>query len=134
MITSPICKEMGESAVEMLTAKILPDEFIRGYRGRLKVLNVLFPTVMKFMAALREQVHSRELFLPECPAAVTLAIAAGIPLQDLVRKHSLLPFHRTVPNKDFEVNHGDPARLDLIALFGTRVWRQTDAWFCVDCM
>jgi hypothetical protein len=95
MFTSPICKELGESTVEMLTAKILPDEFIRGYRGRLKILNVLFPTVMKFMVALREQVHSQELFLPECPQQLLLRLQLG-----LATKRNLASFalHRPIFN------------------------------------
>lgn len=86
------------------------------------------------MAALRNAVHPSGTPLAECPAAATLALAAGIPLQQFVRKHSLLPFHRTVSLKDCGVDHGDPSRLDLIDHFGTRVWRQSQAWFCPDCV
>jgi hypothetical protein len=72
--------------------------------------------------------------LSDCPAAATLALAAEIPLKEFVRKHSLLPFHRTVSLKDFDVEHGDPSRLYLIEHFGTRVWRQSMALICPECV
>lgn len=116
-----------------MTSNILEDEFSRGYRGRLRVLNQ-YPSVLKFMAALREAKHSLRTQLSECSAAATLALAAEIPLKEFVRKHSLLPFHRTVSLKDYDVDHGDPSRLCLIEHFGTRVWRQSMAMFCPECV
>lgn len=86
------------------------------------------------MAALRNEVHPPGMPLAECSAAATLALAAGIPLQLFVRNHSLLPFHRSVSLKDCDVDHGNPSRMDLIELFGTRVWRQSEARFCLDCV
>lgn len=117
----------------MLTTQIRLDEFTRGYQGRLRVLN-LFPSTLSLMAALRDAMHSPETPSAEYPAAVTLALAADMPLQQFVQNHSLLPFHRAVPKKDANVNHGDPSRLDLISLLGTRVWRRLDAKFCLDCV
>ncbi len=117
----------------MLIAQIFPDEFTRGYRGRLRVLNV-FPTTLKFMAALRKEVHPCETPLVEYPAAATLALAAGKPLQQFVVDHSLLPFHRAISLKDYDVEHGDPLRANFIEFFGTKVWRQSDAMFCLDCI
>lgn len=86
------------------------------------------------MAELREAVHSRESSPADFPAAATLALAAGMSLQEFVKKHSLLPFHRMVPYNDWDIYHGDPSRMDLINKIGTRVWRQSDAWFCEDCI
>lgn len=117
----------------LVTSNILEDEFSRGYRGRLRVLNQ-YPSVLKFMAALREAMHPPGTQLTECSAAATLSLAAEIPVRDFVRKHSLLPFHRTVSLKDYDVEHGDPSRLYLIDHFGTRVWRQSMAMFCPECV
>lgn len=86
------------------------------------------------MGDLRKAVHPPGEPSGKYPAAVTLALAAGIPLEQFVRKHSLLPFHRTVTPKDADVDHGDPFKLDLIEHFGTRVWRQSMAMFCPDCV
>lgn len=117
----------------MLTAEILDDEFSRGYRGRLRVLNQ-YSSVLKFMGDLRKTVHPLGTPSNECPAAATLALAADIPLEQFVRQHSLLPFHRIVTLKDADVDHGDPSRLELIEHYGTRVWRQSMAMFCPDCI
>lgn len=86
------------------------------------------------MAALREAMHPLGTPLSDCPAAATLALAAEIPLKEFVRNHSLLPFHRTVSLKDYDVDHGDPSKLYLIEHFGTRVWRQSMALFCPKCV
>ena len=86
------------------------------------------------MAALREAMHPPGTQLSNCPAAATLALAAEIPLKEFARKHSLLPFHRTVSLKDYDVDHGDPSVLYLIEHFGTRVWRQSMAMFCPECV
>ncbi len=86
------------------------------------------------MAALREAMHPTRIPLSECPAAATLALAAEIPLKEFARKHSLLPFHRTVSPKDYDVDHGDPTGLYLIEHFGMRVWRQSMAMFCPECV
>lgn len=86
------------------------------------------------MAALREAVHSPGTKLSDYPAAATLALAAEIPLKEFVRNHSLFPFHRTVSQKDYDVEHGDPSKLYLIEHFGTRVWRQSMALFCPECV
>ena len=67
------------------------------------------------MGDLRKTVHPLGTPSEKCPAAATLALAAGIPLEQFVRKHSLLPFHRTVALKDADVDHGDPSRLELVA-------------------
>lgn len=86
------------------------------------------------MVALREAMHPLGTQLSDCPAAATLALAAEIPLKEFVRKHSLLPFHRAVSLKDYDVDHGDPSGLYLIEHFGTRVWRQSMAMFCPECV
>ena len=117
----------------MLTASIRPGEFSCGYRGRLRVLNQ-FPSVNKIMAALRNELHPQCDSPAEYPAAATLALVAGIPVQQFVRNHSLLPFLRAIPNKDHDVVHGDPLRQDLIGLFGTRFWRRSKVFFCEECI
>lgn len=117
---------------QMLTTQIFPDEFTRGYRGRLRVLNQ-YKSTHKFMVALGNEMHPG-ISLSESPAAATLALTAGMPLQQFVRNHSLLPFHRAISMKDCDVEHGAPSRLNLIEFFGTKVWRQSDARFCLDCI
>lgn len=117
----------------MLRAQSHPDEFILGYRGRLRVLN-LFPTVANLMAALRDEVHPLGTPLRECPVAVTLALADGTSLQSFVRSHSLLPFHRAIDATDVCVAHGDPSRLVHVSRWGTRLWRRSAASFCRECV
>lgn len=117
---------------DMIVGRPHPDEFVRGYRGRLRVLNN-FPTIVKFMAALRRHVHPGGTPESECPAARTLALACSTPIQPFVRGHSLLPFHRAVAIRDADILHGDPTRFDLIDSFGTRVVR-SEARLCVDCL
>lgn len=115
----------------MQFAQILEREFSRGYRGRLRVLNQ-YSSVLKFMAGLRQEVHSSDT--SGIPDSVTLALAAGLPLEEFVQKFSLLPFHRAVSLKDADVRHGDPAKLNLIERCGTRVWRQHMALSCPQCI
>lgn len=112
---------------------ILEDEFTRGYRGRLRVLNQ-YPTANKFMQDLRKVLHSQDSSLAEPSATELLALVADVPIKQFVRHHSLLPFHRLVSLKDHDVAHGDPSRLDLVKHFGTRGWRQSIAMFCPQCV
>lgn len=112
---------------------ILEDEFTRGYRGRLRVLNQ-YSTANRLMQALRKVLHSQEASAVEQSATELLAFVADVPIQQFVRKHSLLPFHRLVSLKDHDVSHGDPSRLDLVKHFGTRGWRQSIAMFCPQCV
>ena len=117
----------------MITSQIHPDEFSRGYRGRLRITN-LFPSTKIFMAALREELHPPGTPLVECPEAAILALAAGIPLQQFVRSHSLLPLFRMAPPKHEGISHGDPSRMDIIERYGIRLWDLIDARFCKDCI
>lgn len=86
------------------------------------------------MGALRDEMHATGLPLVECSAVASLAFASGVSLDTFVRKHSLLPFHRTVSQTDTDVTHGDLSRLELIEHFGMRVWRQSMAMYCLDCV
>ena len=86
------------------------------------------------MAAMHEAMHPHGTQLSECPAAVTLALAAEIPLKEFVRKHTLIPFHKPVSLNDYDVDHGDSSGMYLIEHFGTRVWRQSMAKFCPQCV
>jgi hypothetical protein len=118
----------------MQTSRIHIDEFICGYRGRLRAFNLFRGSKYNFMHALHKEMHPPETPLNECPAAVTLALAAGMPIQQFVQNHSLLPYHNFISMKDYDVDHGDPSRLSLIINLGTRVWRQSEAWLCLDCI
>lgn len=115
----------------MQFAQIFEGEFSRGYRGRLRVLNQC-SSVLKFMENLRQEIHSGNT--SGIPDSATLALAAGLPLEEFVQKFSLLPFHRAVSLKDADVKHGDPAKLNLIERCGTRVWRQHMALSCPQCI
>lgn len=114
----------------LATASLLPDEFVCGYRGRLSWLN-RFSSETKFMAALRRQVHPE--IISEYPSAGTLARTANIDLKDFVRAHTMLPLHRAVTPHDPQIQHGDPARLDIIDFFGARLFNQ-EARLCAQCV
>lgn len=116
-----------------MTSNILEDEFSRGYRGRLRVLNQ-YPSALTFMAALRKTVHATGTPSDECPAAATLALAAGISPEQFVRKHSLHPFHLAIFRESKDAEQSDPYSLQTIGYFGTRVWRKSMAMFCRDCI
>lgn len=111
-------------------ASLHPDEFICGYRGRLSWLN-RFTSETEFMAALRRQVHPE--IIGEYPSAGTLARTANIDLKDFVRAHTMLPLHRAVTPHDPQIQHGDPARLDIIDFFGARLFNQ-EARLCPKCV
>ncbi len=117
-----------------ITSKIHPDEFSRGYRGRIRIPNITFPSTKSFMAALREELHPPGTPQDDCPDAATLALAAGMSLMQFVRSHTLIPLFRMAPPKDEGVIHGDPSRLDIIKYYGTLTWDRINPRFCLDCI
>lgn len=124
-----VCREESD----LLTASILPDEFSCGYRGRLRVLND-FSSIHELMANLREFMHTSEALLNGCEEIAMLASAAEVTVEQFVREHSLLPLHRLVPHKDFDIRHGDLSRPDLIGRHGLRNWRNSIARYCPECL
>jgi hypothetical protein len=119
--------------VEMLTSKIHQDEFILGYFGRIRILN-LFPSIKWLKDVLLDDVHFSGASLADYPVVNAITRMADIPVQQFVLNHSLLPLHLSFPRKNGNVNHGDPSRLDLIEYFGTMVWQKSEAGFCLDCV
>jgi hypothetical protein len=117
----------------MLTSQPHPDEFAHGYRGRLRVLNH-FKSTTSLMSTLRKEMHPSETPLGKYSTATTLALAAGMPLQQLVQHHTLLPFHRAVASNYYNVDHGDQSTLNLINNFGTKSRRKPETRFCLDCI
>lgn len=117
----------------LLTASITEDEFSRGFMGRLRVLND-FKTSKKLILSLRGELKDFGEVPFQYPDAVILALAAKIPLVELIQNHSLLPLHRTVSAKDYEISHGDQSRFDLIERFGLRCWRRTAPQYCTECI
>lgn len=81
-----VCREIEG----LQTSVIFEDEFTRGYRGRLRVLNQ-YSTANKFMQVLRKVLHSQGASALEQMATELLAFVADVPIQQFVRKHSLLP-------------------------------------------
>lgn len=118
----------------LITSKVHPDEFSRGYRGRIRIPNIIFPSTKSFMAALREELHPPGTPQDDFPDAATLALAAGMDLKQFVRSHTLIPLFRMAPPKDEGVIHGDPSRLDIIKYYGTLTWDRINPRFCLDCI
>ena len=116
----------------MIIPKPQPDEIVFGYRGRIKVLN-LYKKNAELMADLRNKLGDPELVSAKSTAR-TLALASGVPIDQFVRLHSLLPLFRALPWDDIHVLHGDPSRPDLIDAFGSKPWAKTGVRFCAECI
>jgi hypothetical protein len=118
----------------LLTSRILHDEFSRGFRGRLRVLNG-FRSSNELTHALRNRIQGYTAGLKNhYPDAVVLAYSANISIEQFIRKHSLLPVLRAVTQKDPEVAHGDSSRLDIIQQYGLRTWLGNIARYCSECI
>lgn len=117
----------------LITSQIHPDEISHGYRGRLRIPN-LYLSTKSFMAALREELLPPGTSTDKCPDAATLALAAGMDLQQFVRSNTLIPLFRMAPPKDEGVFHGDPSRPDIIKYFGIKMWDCVNPRLCLDCV
>ena len=86
------------------------------------------------MAELRNKIYGSDSTAAKCSTAHVLAITSGLPIDQFVRFHSLLPLYRTLPQDDIDVLHGDANRPDLIDHFGSRLWLKTGVRFCSECI
>jgi len=118
---------------ELLTSKMQPDEFGRGYRGRLKTLNS-FRQSKKFMEALSANLLPQGVDSERYSDVEILALAAGQPIDIFLESHSLLPFFQMVPTYEKSANHGDSAQFDITAWYGIKTWEQIGARFCLECV
>ncbi|OIR08820.1 hypothetical protein GALL_92050 [mine drainage metagenome] len=85
------------------------------------------------MEALRTSVHPPGTTPDAYSDSATLALAAGVSLEYFARKHSLLPFYRTVL-REGDAGQRDTYSVETIGYFGTRSWRQSMAIFCPECI
>lgn len=119
--------------LKLLFSKILEDEFSSGYLGRLRVLNQ-YSSNQKFIRDLHKIVHPLVKPNVELSVAATLALAAGVSLEQFVQKHSLLPFYRIVVCNDTDLIQGHLSSLNIVREFGVDVRRNPLAKFCPDCV
>lgn len=111
----------------MLLAKALPDEFCRGYKGRLQAINLhASPTDIIRHLRMHLNLHTE-------PEAVVLANASGLRPEAFIKQHTLLPFFRAVAIQYSHVKHGDPASPAVIKHTAMKSAAQ-GAFLCPDCI
>ncbi len=115
----------------MLIPHILPDEFVLGYRGRIRILNG-FPDTPRMMAALHPEGYCSDFNQSGTPAISVLAKAANVNCIQFVCRHSLIPFIRAVVMRDPHQAHGEPDGEQRLVRSGFRALREA-AFFCPDC-
>lgn len=116
----------------MLIPEILPDEFVLGYRSRLRILNG-FADSEQLMAALLPKTR-RSISSQTGTAGITaIATLLGMDCTELVRGHSMIPFIRAIAQRDPDQPHGDPAGAQRLVRSGLREIRGA-AHHCPACV
>ncbi len=116
----------------MLIAKALPDELVHGYRGRLQRLNILSNSD-RLTKGLRERYLRMGTECDDSPVAVLLAMCSCMRINEFIRAHTLLPFHRAVTSIKPELAHGDPSDQVIIRNSTFRL-SKAGASLCPDCV
>lgn len=115
----------------------LPDEYLLGWRGRLKFLNH-YPSIKILEDDLRCQFYDKDdgrgFGIPEnSPIVFLFAIAAGMNVSDFVQKHSLVPFSRAFDLKKFGSEEWGDSAVTFLKYRGVSPLKK-GAWFCRDCL
>jgi len=115
------------------TSKILPDEFSRGYSGRLKSLNChIHPN--KVISALLANFFPQDSELVDRSEASALAMAADMPFSIFAQSHSLLPLFQMVPPAEKSAKYGKCAQANMSVTHAIRCWERIGARFCMKCV
>jgi len=69
----------------------------------------------------------------QLPAIELLALASGMELREFVKKHSTLPYRRTITSYKPNIEHGCPENKDMLFISGMRLARK-GAYFCKSCI
>lgn len=115
----------------MLSPQILPDEFVLGYRARVRILNG-FTTNDSMMRALLPNAQWSIASQTGTPPVVALANISGTDCIEFVCRHSMIPFVRAIVRRDPKQGHGDPKGGARLMRSGVRELRGA-AYFCPDC-
>lgn len=116
----------------MLIPEILPDEFVLGYRARLRILNG-FPDNEFLMRALQPNTRRSISQQTGTPAITVLSNAMGTNCTDFVFRHSLIPFICAITQRGAGLEHGSPQVGQRLVRSGLRVIRET-AHYCRSCV
>ena len=116
----------------MLIPQILPDEFVLGYRARIRILNG-FPDNESLMDRLLPNSRWSISCRTGTPAITALANAAGTDCTELVCRHSMIPFIRAIVHRDPGQAHGDLDGAQRLVRSGLKEIRGA-AHYCPACV
>jgi len=117
--------------------KPFPDEYVLGWRGRLKLLNH-YPNIKTLEDDLRQKfsikIKRNESFSSSgIPIIYFFAMAAGMDVSDFVRNHSLVPFFRAFDVKNFGSDEWSDSAITFLKYKSSNSPKK-GAWFCSDCL
>lgn len=119
----------------MLIPKALPDEFVRGYRGRIRHVNGM-KNGKEVTNALRHLKSSGEEAIcgGERTAELNLyAVANEMSTEEFASMHSMLPFTRAVVSEGNETPHGSPKSIKVTVSMGMHAPCKS-AMHCTECV
>jgi hypothetical protein len=120
-----------------LPVKPFPNEFVLGWRGRLKLLKHYPNTRVleidlqkKFLDAFK---NNGNLTSSDIPKIYYFAYAAGMKIEEFVQSHSLVPFFRAFDETNFGGKEWTKLALSFLKIYGVSSPKK-GAWFCIDCL
>ena len=116
----------------LIRLRPLPDELIRGYRGRLMRLNGMLND-KQFDTLLREWAGIPGSDYREVPQAILLAKTAGMSITEFVSQHSFVPLRRAITWFRPETKHGCESEMPLL-WSGPMHLPRDGAYFCEHCV
>lgn len=116
----------------MIYPSTLPDEVHIGYWGRFNRWNGL-RSEADAIELLKARAASENLISSDPGLIELLSFASSMPIREFVRRHTQLPYRRSIASYKQDLVHGDEQEMSMIRYSANRFARPA-AYFCATCV